>query len=152
MSAELGRKASYSVDIRWHMIWQKTAMELSFRQVSRNLNISVGTAYNIFKLFVNTGSVSPTKPDREDARVLSEREELMVVGLLLDNPALYLNEICQKLFDVTNTVVSAPTMCRIIRRNGFTRKKIQQIASQRCIQFRGAFMAKIQLYRREQFV
>ena len=57
----------------------------------------------------------------------------------LDNPALYLNE---KLFDVDhNVVVSPPTMCRIIRRHGFTRKKIQQIASQRCSEYRGDFMA-----------
>ena len=64
MSAEPGRKAPYSKDIRWRVVWQKTAMELSFRQVSRNLNISIGTAYNIFRLFERSGSVSPTKPDK----------------------------------------------------------------------------------------
>ena len=96
----------------------------------------------------NTG----TKPDRSDTHVLSQHEELLVVGFLLDNPALYLNEICQKLFDVTNVVVSVPAMCRIIRRHGFTRKKIQQIASQRCSEYRGDFMAEAQFYKREQFV
>ena len=85
-------------------------------------------------------------------RLLSEHEELLVIGFLLDNPALYLNEVCQKLFDVTNIMVSVPTMCRIIQRHGFTRKKIQQIASQRCIQFRSEFMAEVLLYKREQFV
>ena len=56
------------------------------------LNISVGTAYNIFKLFENTGSVSPTDPDREGSWILPGRsplhEELFIVDLLLDNPAL----------------------------------------------------------------
>ena len=77
-----------------------------------------------FKTFENTGSVHSTKPDRVGTRVLSGHEELLVVGLLLGNLALYLSEICQKLYDVTNTVVSAPTVCRVIRRHGFTRKKI----------------------------
>ena len=65
---------------------------------------------------------------------------------------LYLNEICQKVFDVSNIMVSAPTVCRIIHRHGFTRKKIQQIALQRRIQYRGEFMAEVQLYKKEQFV
>ena len=146
MSAEPGRKAPYS-DIRWRVVWQKTAMELSFRQVSRNLNISNGTAYNIFRLFERSGSVSPTKPDRAATRVLSGHEELLIVGLLLENPGLYLNEICQKVFDVSNIMVSAPTVCRIIHRHGFTRKKIQQIALQRRLQYRSKFIAEVQLYK-----
>jgi len=127
-------------------------MELSFRQVSRNLNISIGTAYNIFRLFECSGSVSPTKPDRAATRVLSGHEELLIVGLLLENPGLYLNEICQKVFDVSNIMVSATTVCRIIHRHGFTRKKIQQIALQRRIQYRSKFIAEVQLYKKEQFV
>ena len=54
---------------RWRVVWQNTAMELSFRQVSRNFNISIGTACNIFRLFEHYGSVSPTKPDRAATRV-----------------------------------------------------------------------------------
>lgn len=127
-------------------------MDLSFRQVSCNLNISVGTAYNIFKLFEATGDVASTKPDRTDTRVLTGHEELMVVGLLLDNPALYLSEVCQKVSDITNVVVSAPTLCRIIHRHGLTRRKIQQIALQRSSQYRGKFMAEVQMYKPEQFV
>ena len=125
-------------------------MELTFREISKNLNVSIGTAYNIFKLFENTGSISPTKPDREDTRILTEHEELFIVGLLLDNPALYLREVCQ-VFDVSSIVVSEPTVCRIIHRHGFTRKRIQQIASQRS-QYRGKFMAEVQFYKTEQFV
>ena len=127
-------------------------MDHSFRQVSRNLNVSVGTAYNIFKLFEATGDVAQAKPDRTDTRILTGHEELMVVGLLLDNPALYLSEVCQKVSDVTNIVVSAPTLCRTIHRHGLTRRKIQQIALQRSSQYRGEFMAEVQMYNPEQFV
>ena len=51
MSAEPGRKAPYSDDTRWRVVWQRAGMQLSFRQVAKNLNISVGTVYNIFKVF-----------------------------------------------------------------------------------------------------
>ena len=30
LSAEPGRKAPYSNDLRWHIVWQKAGMELSF--------------------------------------------------------------------------------------------------------------------------
>ena len=127
-------------------------MELTFRELSKNLNISIGTAYNIFKLFENTGSVSPTKPDRENTRILTGHEELFIFVFLLDNSALYLYEVCQKVFDVSSIVVSEPTVCRIIHRHGFTRKRTQQIASQRRSQYRGKFMAEVQFYGTKQFI
>ena len=40
-SAEPGRKASYSSDLRWTIIWQRYGMELSFRKVAGNLSISL---------------------------------------------------------------------------------------------------------------
>ena len=85
-------------------------------------------------------------------KVLSDREELLVLGFILENPALYLNEVQQKLFDATGILISPPTICRIIRRNGFTRKKIQQVATQRRYDYRGDFMAEVAFYRQEQFV
>ena len=105
MSAEPGRKAPYSDDIRWRIVWQRTALELPFSQVAQNLNISVGTAFNIFKLFQSTGGISPTRPNRQEMKVLSDREELLVLGFILENPALYLNEVQQKLFDTTGTLL-----------------------------------------------
>ena len=53
-SAEPSRRKPYSVDIRWRVVWQRIGMDLS---IACRLNISVGTAYNIFKLFELTGSV-----------------------------------------------------------------------------------------------
>ena len=45
MSAEPGRKAPYSIDLRHRMIWQKIGMGLTFRGVARNLNVAVGIRY-----------------------------------------------------------------------------------------------------------
>ena len=127
-------------------------MQLSFRAIATNLSISVGTVYNICKLFEATGEVDSTTPSREETRSLNGHEELIVIGLLFDNPSLYLSEICQKVIDIIGIEVSVSTACRIIHRHGLTRKKVQQVALQRSVEFRGKFLAEVQLYNKEQLV
>ena len=74
------------------------------------------------------------------------------MAIIHENPCLYLREICQAIYKATGVNVSGSTVCRILRRNGFTRKKVQQIAKQRCIDFRTAFMAQVLQFPRESFV
>ena len=48
--------------MRWggaHIVWQQIGMELDFRSKADNLNISVGTVHEIYKLFQETGGVDP---------------------------------------------------------------------------------------------
>ena len=47
-SAEPSRRAPYSRDLRWRVAWQRLALGLKFREITVNLNISLGTVYNIF--------------------------------------------------------------------------------------------------------
>ena len=152
MSAEPGRKAPYSSDIRWRVVWQRIGMELTFREIAENLCLSLGTVHNHFKRFQMTGEVA-TVYDREGTRLLSEHNELIIVGLLLDDdPSMYLGEVCQKVVALTGVEVSPATICRVIHRNGFTRKKLQQGALQRFVEHRGRFFAEVQFYDVHQFV
>ena len=59
---------------------------------------------------------------------------------------VYLRELCQRIEDATNVRVSESTVCRILRKNGYTRKKIQQVARQRSVEYRAAFMAHVLQY------
>ena len=152
MSAEPGRKAPYSTDLRWRVVWQRIGMDLKYREIARNLNVAVGTVHNIFTRFESTGEVSPSKPSRDQTRVLTGQQELLITGLLLDNPGLYIAEISNKISELTGIQISASTICRIIHRNGLTRKKIQQIALQRNTDYRGQFMAEVMYHRTDQFV
>ena len=127
-------------------------MQLSFCAIATNLSISVCMLYNTYKLFEATGEVNPTKPSREEMRSVNGREELLIVGLLFDNPSLYLSEICQRVTEVIGVKVSLSTVCRIIRRHGLTSKKVQQVALQRSVEFRAKFLAEVQLYSKEQLV
>ena len=54
--------------------------------------------------------------------------------------------------ETTNVTVSASTVCCVIRRNGFTRKKLMQITKLRSTFYTGNFMAQLLQYSRNFFV
>ena len=153
-SAEPGRKSAYSEDIRWRVVWQKIALDYSYRNIAQNLNISTGTAYNVYRLFERTGNVDPkTPPVREDIHKLDTDDEFFVISMVLENPSLQLGELCAAVQDFSGKdKVSASTVCRLLKRNGLTRKKIQRVALQRSATLRGMFMSSILMYGRDMLV
>ena len=152
-SAEPARTAAYSPDIGWRVVWQKLGMDLTFRQIAERLQIALGTAHRIFKRFQDTGNVSPAKrTPRPTLRKLDQYHELYVLCVIAESPGLYLSELCQKIYDSTRVSVSGSTVCRLLHRTGCTRKKILQVAKQRCVEYRGAFMADVLQYEKEMFV
>jgi len=153
MSAEPGRKTAYSADFRWRVVWQCIGMGLTFRKIAEKLNIACSTAQATYKLFEQTGGVDPRgQPSRTDVRSLNDTDEIYIVSLVLENPSMYLQEICQEVYNVLGKQVSSPTICRLLGRHGFTRKKIQQVARQRSIVIRAEFMARMQSYNRDLLV
>ena len=153
MSAEPYRKAPYSPDLGWRVVWQRLGMDKSYREIAKCLQISNGTAHRIFKKFETTGEVSSVKlTEMHNFRMLDDHHELLILGLVADNPCLYLRELSQMIFTATNVRVSGSTICRALKKNGFTRKKAQQVARQRCIEYRAMFMARVLQYSSEMFV
>ena len=133
------------------MKWQRIALEFPLVKIATNLNIAASTVYRTMKHFEDTGEVEPHH-DRAPAYDLSPSSELYVIGLILDNPSLYLNEAYQMIKEMFLVDVSPPTICRLLRSHGITGKKIRQVALQRSEEFRGEFMAQFSLYKREMFV
>ena len=132
MSAEPGRKTGYSADIAWRVVWRRIGLEQNFTEIASKLQIASSTAHRIFTRFKLTGEVTPKpQPQRLNKRKLDDHHELLIIGIILDNPCAYLREICAIIKDATGVVVSGPTVCRTIRKNGMTRKKVQQVAKQR---------------------
>ena len=112
--------------------------------MKRLVEICPSTTHCIFQRFKATGSVDPAKqpPARYDCGKLDDHHELLIIALLIENPCLYLHEICELIKEASNLEVSASTVCRIIHKNGFTRKKVQTIAKQRSIDYRAQFQAQ----------
>ena len=151
MSCQRERTWAYGSDLRWRIIWQRKVLGLSFRQVSRNLNICYTTARNIEQLFDETGQVQPRGHPPQDT-TLDAVDEVLLLAIVIDNPEIHLEEMRAILYEQTGLTVSSPTLCRILRRYNFSRKKIRLIARQRVEEDGIRFMARMACFPREMFV
>ena len=117
-------------------------MNLTYSKIASNLNVSTATAQRVYTKFEHTGHVDPVLADRRDTRTLAidEHQELHVIGLMLHEPSLYLGELCQQTQDTFGLELSPASVYRLFKRYGMTRKKIRQIAKQRCHSLREAFI------------
>ena len=84
-------------------------------------------------------------------RKLDEHHELLIIAIVMENPCVYLREVSQRIEEATHTRFSGSTVCRILRKNGYTRKKIQQVARQKNAEYRAAFMVQVLQYDPEYF-
>ena len=139
-SIEPGRRKPYSADLRWRVVWQHLALGLNYLQIATNLDISLGTAYNIVRLFKATGEVHPKVVSKRRERSLDSYHEMYVIGLVLDSPQLQLTELIKQIKEATNTVVSTSTVCRLLAHFGFIRKKVQQVALQQSVHLRNTYI------------
>ncbi len=134
VSAEPGRKKAYSSDLRWRMMYQRIAMELLLEDIAWKLNVAVNTVHRTYKLSEATRKVKPQpceKP-RYHLKALDPSSALYIIGLVLENPSMYLDEVCGIIrIEVFALQVSASTVCRLLHSHGITRKEIRQIASRR---------------------
>ena len=153
MSAEPSRKTSYSADLRWGTIYQCIAMNLPFYKIAPNLNIAASTANRIYLLFEQSGGVDPVQRlERHEIQAVVIHTKLHVTGFVIENPSVYLSEVCYNIRDITGEAVFPSAVCRLLKRYDISQKKIRQVALQRCDNLRGAFMAQTFLYQRDIFV
>ena len=152
-TAEPGRRRPYDKDLRWRTIYQRIGMNLTYHRIASNLNVSTATCQRIYMKFVQTRTVDPVKlAERRDVRRLDEHQELQVIGMVLNEPSMYLGELCQQIQSDSGLEVSPATVCRLLKHYGMTRKKIRQVAKQRCYSLRGVFMAQCFMFSRDMFV
>lgn len=146
-SCEPGRTRAYSNDMRWRIVWLKLSEELSSRQIATRLCIGYGTVSRIIEMFRQTGDVEKRRnSSRPHIRVLTDYHEFFILGLLMDHPALQLEELCHIIAEATNLIVSPPTICRLLKRYGYTRKIIRRIALQRSVAVRSLYLAQSYMY------
>ena len=64
VSTEPGRKAPYSCDLQWRVVWLRISQDLTFREIGQRHCIAPSTAHAVFE---ETGEVEPLKqPLKED--------------------------------------------------------------------------------------
>jgi len=152
-SYERTRTNAYSEDLRWRIIYQRLALDYSLQRVADNLGVGVATVHRIETAFAETGSVGKRKCSEDHGpHMLTETDELFILGLVLERPETYLHEIQIELQTITGTEVNLSTICRCIHRNGFTRKKLKTVALQRNEMLREQYTEQISIFKKEMFV
>ena len=153
VSTEPGRKAPYSCDLRWRVVWLRISQDLTFREIGQRLCIAPSTAHAVFTRFEETGEVEPLKqPLKEDQQKLDSHNELLLIALVLETPTSYLHELCGMLYEATGVCVSETTICRVLKCHGLTRRKVRLVAQQRSLARRAEFMARVLFFPQEQLV
>ena len=119
-------------------------MKLNYREISKNLSVSVSTVSRIVDRFEHTGEVSPSVKHSTE-RILHEHDVFTLMQMVLKKPSIYLHELQRALAQTTGMLVSEATICRTLKRYGFTRK-MKYAALQRSDLIRAEYQAEIAVY------
>ena len=93
-------------------------MGLNYREISQNLTVSVSTFARMVDRFERTGEVTRSvKPATE--RILHEHV-FVLMQIVLERPSVYLHELQRALAQTTGMFVSEATICRTLKRFGFS--------------------------------
>lgn len=102
-------------------------MGLSCRDVAKNLNIDPATVSRIVARFDSTGSVDPSPRIGAPCK-LCDYDKFVIIENMLDRPNMYLHELQQVIEQSTGTQIDESTICRFLKRNNFSRKKLSHVA------------------------
>ena len=144
-SAEPHRVSAYSSDLRWRMVYQRHILGLTCRESARNLNVDASTVSRVVARFDSTGSVD-TKPRKGAPKTLTRYDEFLIIDAVLEKPSSFLYEIHRHLRLFTGTDVSESTICRVLKKNNFSRKKLRHVATQRNESLRAQFQSDVSIY------
>ena len=152
-SCEPWRSSAYNVDLRWRMIWQRKALGLTYDTIANNLGVDKSTILRTVHLFNNTGSLlKKPYPKERASRKLTSLAQQFVLNLILQKPGIYLHEIQEELQHSLLLEVSMSTLCKFLHASGFTRQRLQTVASQLDKSLRLQFSFNVSVYSPEMFV
>lgn len=135
-------------------MWLSLHHQMANSEVGMLLKVSPRTVDRILlvDIFLSTGDVKPLPKKNGPDRTLSDYEELLVVQCIIEKPSTYLYELQNELVTTTGTWVDCATICRTLKRLGFSHKKIRYVALQQSEVKRLEFMAEVANFKAETFV
>lgn len=146
-SCEPSRKSAYSEDLRWRMVWQRKVQQLKLVEIAANLSVDTSTVQRIVSKFDATGQVSKKTYSSKNAILkLSKPVQLTVLQLVLAKPDIYLWQIKQELKFFFDLDVCASSICKLLRKSNFSRKKLQLVAAQQDIEIRTQYTSDVSVY------
>jgi len=133
----------YSVDLRWRIVWLCLFHHKSKHEIATLLHVSTRTVERYIQLFLSTGDVAQKPKKNGPDSLLSQYDEIILIELLSKQPSLYLHELRYELSQSTGTLEDCSTICRSLKRLGFSRQHICHITLQQSDNERMEFLAEI---------
>lgn len=113
---------AYSTDLRQKIIETYENERISQRQLAQRFRVTLSFIVKLLKQYRETGELAPkTSPGRP--RELDEAQMQGVQAFVEANPDLTLDELRAEVAQQYGVTVSRSTMCRVMKRLQFTRKK-----------------------------
>ena len=93
MPVSLVMPVSYSVDLRWQIVWQHVLLGKSADEVARMLFVNERTVHRYAERFCVTGHVHPFARRNGCYCKLSDDDQLIILELIMRYPGIYLREL-----------------------------------------------------------
>ena len=152
-TCEPKRTRAYGEDLRWRMVWQSEALGYNYSTIGRNLGVDASTVWRTVNTFRNTGTVGTKKyPKPRSYSKFSTPVELTIIHTVLSKPGIYLKEIQTEVYLCTGVQLSVSSICKFLRRVGFTRQKMKLASIGRDEELRSQFSADLSLYPPEMII
>ena len=147
MSCERSRCSAYSEDIRWRIVWQKLALGLDNKLFSSNLCVDPSMVNRVVKRFNECGNISKKEYPKDcRKKKLTTSAELIILNMVLQKPGAYLREIQEELGHVYGVDVHESTLCKFLKKSGFTRQKMKMVAARQDWNLREMFTVDVRLH------
>lgn len=118
----------YSDDLRWLIVIQRIQHNMNLVEIARMFHVSLSTVKRIITRFNLTGSVSTMRMGRPPISLLLTRPQMLILfEYILGKETTYLKEMSQHLFEVTGTLPSIQSMQYLLKRFGYSRKRVRKI-------------------------
>lgn len=152
-SCEPDRCSAYSDDLRWRMVYQRTALGLTYREIAANLCVDFSTVCRTVQAFECSGNVSKKEYNAASLpRKLTEVVELLIMQLVLQNVGITLTEIRKEILYMSGVDLSLSTICKFLQKHKFSRQRIKYIAAQRDEYLRQIYVSDVLMYNADMFI
>ena len=145
--------SAYSDDLRWRMVYQYEALNLTYDTIAANLNIDSSTVSRTVLLFRRTGHMTKKSYDASNLpRELTNTVQLIILQTVLERPGILLHEIQAEIEYTTGTHLAPSTTCQFLHKSGFSRQRMHIIATQRDDSLRALFASEVSIYTADMFI
>ena len=115
--------AAYSIDLRQKILRAWERRFASQRTIADIFGVSLAFVENVLRQHRTTGDIAPKPPAGGQKPRLDAAAQAIVQQLMGASADATLEELCADVAAETGVRVSVPTMCRVLQRLGWSRKK-----------------------------